>query len=154
MPPAPVCRAHDTGRELVAFCDKRSKLRAILLCSMETIIIAEDDSYLSEIVAVKLHEAGFGVTRVSDGEELLPTIMTALPALLLLDLALPNCDGFAVLAALRADAATKALPVVVFTNDDSSEVRQKAKELGATYFLKTLTSSGELVKKITELLAE
>lgn len=119
---------------------------------MKTIIIAEDDSYLSEIVTLKLHEAGYGVVRVDDGEVVLATIAEKEPSLVLLDLDLPHRDGFSILEEIRTTESTKELPVIIFTNNDDPAIKERAAALKATYFLKALTGSGELVEVVNQQL--
>ena len=119
---------------------------------MQNIIIAEDDSYMSEIVTLKLRDAGYGVVRVADGAAVIDTIKEKQPALVLLDLDLPNRDGFSILEELRATDVSKTLPVIIFTNNDDPAIKQRAKELNADYFLKALTGSGELVETIRHTL--
>ena len=119
---------------------------------MKNIIVAEDDSYLSEIVAVKLHEVGYAVTRINDGDAVIPAVKEKLPALLLLDIDLPNRDGFSILKDIRQLPDFETLPVIIFTNTDSPEIQEQTKALNAAYFLKALTGSGELVTKIQEII--
>lgn len=119
---------------------------------MQNIIIAEDDSFLSEIVAVKLHEAGYGVVRISDGDAVVPIVKEKQPAMLLLDLDLPHRQGFSILEEIRNTKELAELPVIIFTNNDEPEIKKRAKELNATYFMKALTGSGELVQTVTGIL--
>lgn len=79
------------------------------------ILIADDDPVTSEILSVFLSRAGYDVLRAADGREAIDLVGREHPDGLLLDLLMPDVDGFSVVAALRADPATAALPVLVLT---------------------------------------
>jgi PleD family two-component response regulator len=70
----------------------------------------------------------------------------------LLDLIMPEVDGFAVLDALRSDASEDFLPIVVLTGDVSEESKARALEAGATDFLVKPVSQTEALLRIRNLL--
>lgn len=80
-----------------------------------TVLVVEDDRLSLELVTDLLADAGWTVQGARTGEEGLARALAAPPQLVLLDLGLPGLDGFATLLALRADARTRAIPVIAMT---------------------------------------
>ena len=119
---------------------------------MKKILIAEDDKFLANAYRVKLSKADFEIKLASDGEELLETLKTFVPDLILLDLVMPKKDGFAVLQELKSMDAYKNIPIIVASNLGQKEDVDKAKKLGANdYVVKSDLSMKDLVNKITSL---
>jgi DNA-binding response OmpR family regulator len=87
------------------------------------------------VVRDLLEQEGYAVCEARDGAEALEQVDRHAPDLVLLDLNLPNVDGYTVLAQLRSRPATQSLPIVVLSarGDEDNEVR--VLRLGATDFL-------------------
>jgi DNA-binding response OmpR family regulator len=121
--------------------------------STRRILLAEDDRFLRKAAETALKRRGFAVLAAVDGEEALRMARTEAPDLILLDLIMPKLQGFEVLRALKADAATAATPVIILSNlGQDSDVKQ-AMEAGAVgYFVKANLSLQDLVKKVGETL--
>lgn len=119
---------------------------------MKKVLIAEDDIFIRDIAETKLTESGYEVHKTADGGSVVNKMKEVMPDILLLDLLLPNKHGFSVLEEIRAEEAFKDTPVLVFSNENGEDVEARAKELGAEYFFKALTGTGELVKKVEEIL--
>jgi len=81
----------------------------------ELILIIEDHDKNRKLVREVLQVTGYRTLEAETAEEGLRLAREAKPALVLMDLQLPGMDGFAALAALRADAATQAIPVIAVT---------------------------------------
>lgn len=122
--------------------------------STRRILLAEDDRFLRKAAETALKRHGFTVLAAVDGEEALRMARTEAPDLILLDLIMPKLQGFEVLRALKADAATAATPVIILSNlGQDSDVKQ-AMEAGAVgYFVKANLSLQDLVKQVGEMLA-
>ncbi len=115
------------------------------------ILIAEDDASLSKALKLKLESLGFSVEVAVDGEDALLHLKKTPYDLLLLDLMMPQLDGFGVLEELKK---AKHKPVV-FVNSNLSQAsdRDKAMKLGADdYLVKSDISLKEIVAKITKAL--
>lgn len=97
------------------------------------ILIVEDEHPLAHALELKLSHEGFATTVAGTGKEGLEKALTGEFNLILLDLILPEMDGFAVLAALKEKGV--ATPVVVLSNLGQDEDRAKAKESGAVEYL-------------------
>lgn len=113
------------------------------------ILLAEDDRFLRRAAEATLRRHGFDVLTAVDGEEALRLARAERPDLVLLDLIMPKLQGFEVLRALKEDAATASIPVVVVSNlGQDNDVRQ-ALEAGATaYLIKAHLGLQELVVRV------
>ncbi|MDP3646436.1 MAG: response regulator [bacterium] len=116
------------------------------------VLIVEDDTFLHGLIANKmteLLEQGIEVFPVLDAKEALKTAHEVHPDLLLLDIALPDKNGFTFLEELRKEDAFKTMPVIVLSNLDSDEDHTRAKELGVTsYLVKADFPLSEISKEI------
>jgi DNA-binding response OmpR family regulator len=113
------------------------------------IVLVEDDATIAGMYRVQLEQEGHTVWLAADGEAGLQVTREVLPDIVFLDIRLPRMDGFQVLAALRGDPATAALPVVILSNYGSDEMRQRGMELGARdYLVKTRVTPIELASRI------
>ena len=117
------------------------------------ILIVDDDR-----ITVTLLEQLFvrhGYTRVlgvTNSRAALDTCATFDPDLILLDLIMPEIDGFEILEALRSDASERFLPIVILTGDMTEEAKARALEAGATDFLVKPVSQTEALLRIRNLL--
>ena len=120
---------------------------------MKKILIIEDDSFLQGLEAGKLEKEGYKVITASSGEEAMKKINEPEIDIILLDLILPNFDGFDILKKVRETEATKKIPVIVFSNLSEQKSIDKSKELGATDFMvKSNFTLDELIKHINSIL--
>ncbi len=120
---------------------------------MSKILIIEDDPFLQGLEASKLTKDGYDILVASSGDEAMQKINEAGINLILLDLVLPNFDGFQVLEKIRATDAIKALPVIVFSNLSEASDVTKAQKLGATDFMvKSNFTLDELAERIKTII--
>ncbi len=117
------------------------------------ILVIDDDRVSVTLLEQLLQRHGYTrVMGLTDSRQALETCTTFDPDLILLDLLMPEMDGFAVLEALHADASERFLPVVVLTADISEEAKAHALEAGATDFLVKPVSQTEALLRIRNLL--
>lgn len=113
------------------------------------ILVAEDDKLYAKVYQNKLSKEGYLVTVVSNGIEAIKKISEIKPSLVLLDLIMPEMDGFEVLRRLKSNPETKSIHILVMSNLGQDSDIAKAKELGAEdYFVKSNVSITELMEKI------
>jgi len=98
------------------------------------ILLIEDSHFLRIAIERVLVKAGHSVMGVADGREGLHAARTSPPALILLDIMLPGLDGTAVLRALKQDASTAQIPVIVLTGL-SQRNEAKLKNAGAAAYI-------------------
>lgn len=122
----------------------------------KTIVIVEDDVAMREIVAHKLSSSGFTVKEAEDGKEGVDLIIQTKPSLVLLDLMLPEMDGFKVLEAIRKheDPKIADTPVIILSNLWSNKDILKTKALHVqAYLVKAYFTTEEILHKVQEVLA-
>lgn len=113
------------------------------------ILMADDSKFYGSVNKLKFENAGFEVTAVSDGAQLIESARQRKPDLILLDLIMPVKDGFETIKELKADPTLKDIKVLVFSDLGQEEEIAKLRALGATDFLvKTETSPQETVEKV------
>lgn len=119
---------------------------------MKKVLIVEDDEFLQSLESTKLKKEGYEVFVAGTGEEALIKVNEANFDLLLLDLILPNFDGFEILKKVRGDEKTKDIPVIVFSNLSEEKDINKSKELGANFFMvKSNFTLDELVENVNKI---
>lgn len=120
---------------------------------MAKILIVEDDSFLQSLEVAKLKKEGYDVIVASTGDEAIQKVKENEIDLILLDLVLPNFDGFEVLKEIRLNEKTKNTPVLVFSNLSEEKDIRKAQELKANDFMvKSNFTIDELAQKIKSIL--
>jgi|SRR3989338_1876102 len=121
----------------------------------ETIMVVEDDKFLRDLLIEKLNKEGYRIKEAIDGNEALKELQGAKPNLILLDLILPGIDGFEILRRMKNDPALSKIPVIVLSNLGQQDDINRAKELGAKYYLiKAHFTLGEIMEKIRSVLRE
>ena len=120
-----------------------------------TILLVEDDKFLSTILTTRLEREGFKVIVAMDGEEGLAKLKEATPSLIVLDLVMPRMSGFEFLEKKAMDPQLGNVPVVIASQLGQESDIEKARALGATnYFIKAQTPIEELVKKLKEAMGK
>lgn len=99
------------------------------------ILLVEDDRMISGMYDTKLRQEGFRVVLAENGADALELAIQEKPDLILLDIILPQIDGFAVLKELRLNPKTQEIPVVMLTNLGTPEDKDKGVRYGATEYL-------------------
>lgn len=113
------------------------------------ILVVEDQDSIRRMIEALVQARGYDVTAVASGAKALDVIQTAPHDLVLLDLMLPGqYDGFEVCRRLRADPATRSVPVFIISAMDDPESRLKAAEAGANAFYTKPFSPIALLKEI------
>ena len=113
------------------------------------VFAVEDDPLLQNLLATRFEKSGLLFEMASNGQDLVQKVTAFQPQIVILDLMLPGEDGFGLLKALKTNAATAAIPVLIFSNKDSQDDRKLAAELGATgFYVKAMTDLSELLEII------
>jgi DNA-binding response OmpR family regulator len=99
------------------------------------ILIAEDDSLMRDAIRVRLNTAGYETHTARSGREAIDRAIVVKPHALLLDINLPEIDGFGVLEAFRTDLPELVIPTIMLTARRSGDDVQKAIGLGAVDYL-------------------
>ena len=112
----------------------------------------DDDPELIELLRFNLKQAGFAIGTAANGVEALVKARSLAPDLILLDLMLPELDGFAVCETLRRNPATAVTPIIMLTAVSGAIARLAGFESGATEFLTKPFSPRELIQVIQNML--
>lgn len=128
-------------------------LRQTIIGDRAQILIVEDDPQLSEVLAATLGHLGLEVRQARSGREAIQLSAILPPELLILDLALPDGDGFSVIEWMRQQRLLKTIPVLVYTAFDLTEEDRARLRLGETRFLTKGRATPEALEtKLEELL--
>lgn len=119
------------------------------------VLIVDDDEFLLEMYALKFKEEGFGVEIAQSGREALEKMDSAHPDIVLLDIVLPEMDGFSVLQKMRGEKKSKGPLIVMLTNLSQKDDTERGMRLGADdYIVKAHYTPSEVVEKVRKLLAK
>ncbi|MBU4199316.1 MAG: response regulator [Verrucomicrobia bacterium] len=121
--------------------------------STPKIFIIEDEPDLVQALVIRLEAEGYQTACVADGMTAAVRAGEKKPDLILLDICLPGCDGFAVFQELRQQPATKHIPIVFLTARSSVDDRQKARHLGAAEYIVKPFKWHELSRVLHKILA-
>jgi diguanylate cyclase len=118
------------------------------------VMMVDDEPLMTELIQVHLEDAGYrNFVSTHDPRETVDLIRKHQPAVLLLDLMMPQMSGFDVLEAIRKDRQLRYLPVIVLTASTSSDSKLRALRLGATDFLSKPVDASELALRVRNTLA-
>ncbi|MDD4332982.1 MAG: response regulator [Patescibacteria group bacterium] len=117
------------------------------------LLIVEDENTIRTMYTAKFESDGFEIVSADNGVTGLEMAKTEKPDLILLDIILPQLDGFTILKSLKEDKATENIPVVMLTNLGTNEDKIKGQEMGALdYIVKASLSPAEISEKIKQYL--
>jgi DNA-binding response OmpR family regulator len=118
----------------------------------QRVLIAEDERNIVESLRFVLTREGYEVSHALDGAEALALVRREAPDALVLDLMLPKMSGYDVLKEVRADAQTRALPILMLTAKGQAYDRQAAQDLGVDAFMTKPFSNSDVIEQIARLL--
>lgn len=116
------------------------------------VLVVEDSAVIRRLIEVCLRPASLEVIMRVDGPTGLEAALTDTPDLLVLDIGLPEMDGWQVLDRLRSDPRTKTLPVLVLTAHAEEESRRRADEGGADAFVTKPFQPSDFRQEVLNLL--
>ncbi|NLU52171.1 MAG: response regulator transcription factor [Clostridiaceae bacterium] len=116
-----------------------------------TIYIVEDESHIQQLIKYNLEANGYSVITFSSGEEMLAHCETVIPDMFILDIMLPDMDGYEILGEIRKDSRLSKLPVIMLTAKSEEFDRVLGLELGADDYITKPFSIRELVARVKAL---
>jgi DNA-binding response OmpR family regulator len=118
------------------------------------ILIVEDNSLIAELVETRLRIEGMNPTKCSGGREALELVGTQTFDAVILDIMMPDVDGYQVLRHIRSLPATASLPVIFLTAKSTPDDIEKGLAMGANSYIAKPFSGLDLVRKIRLCLEE
>jgi DNA-binding response OmpR family regulator len=116
------------------------------------ILIVEDEIFLANLLLLRFQKENFEVVQAFSGTEALKKLDEIAPDLVLLDLILPNKNGFEVLEEISRNPQWQSIPVVIVSNLGQESDIERGRQLGALdYYVKARLSIDELVKKVKDI---
>lgn len=92
------------------------------------ILVVDDEAEIIKAIKIRLEQIGYKVLAAYDGQKALNKARKSKPDLIILDLMLPKMDGFETYKALKADGATKHIPIIAYTAQSPEVVVEKGME--------------------------
>lgn len=117
-----------------------------------TILIVDDQPDLAAMMADVLGDAGYATRVATDGRCALADVQANPPDLLVLDVQMPELDGFELASMLKSDPATATIPIIMVSAQDGRGARLIGLESGAEDYLGKPVDHAELLAKIRNLL--
>ena len=118
-----------------------------------TILSVDDEPDITDLARFHLSRAGFEVLTAGSGREAIEIITTRHPDLVLLDLMLPDIDGFGVCEILRRAPDTAAIPIIILSAWSTSEARALGMDYGVLEYVTKPFSPSDLVNRVRRLLS-
>jgi len=118
------------------------------------IVVAEDDEATLELLVTRLEIHGYQAFAARDGRRALEAISLVRPHGMVLDLGMPNLDGFGVLRALRDSGRLQSVPVLVLTGMTTSDCIRMAIGLGASDYLAKPFESAKLLARLARITSQ
>jgi len=118
------------------------------------ILAVDDDPDQLRVVCACLNDAGFVTSTAGNGREALQKARSFSPDLIVLDLMMPQLDGYSACVTLRQDADTASIPVLMLTGFSSDFARRTGIDAGASDYLVKPFNPEELISKVEAMLCE
>lgn len=116
------------------------------------VLVVDDEVRNVKLLETLLHADGHATISARNGKEALVSVLANKPDLILLDIMMPDMDGFETVARLKADPRTQPVPVIMVTALDDRESKLRALQAGAEEFLSKPVQSAELRVRVRNLL--
>jgi DNA-binding response OmpR family regulator len=120
--------------------------------SEKTILVADDETHILNVVSLKLRNAGFRVLTAHDGQEALDVAIAERPDLLITDFHMPQLSGLELCRRLKQDATTRAMPKIMLTARGYHLEPQDTEESGILRMLSKPFSPRHLLATVYEVL--
>ena len=121
---------------------------------MHRVYVVDDEPDMVELLATVLRNEGLEVETYTDGRTALARVLEEPPDLLLLDLMMPDLDGFELLKLLRLDSRASEVTVLVVSARTGHQAQLETLQLGANAYIYKPFSPRELVSQVRQLLGE
>lgn len=120
----------------------------------KTVLLVEDNPHNRKIFSGMLVHSGFAVVEAEDGHQALAAVTPdkPLPDVILMDLSIPGIDGWEVTRRIKADARTKAVPIIALTAHAMRGDEERARDAGCDHYLAKPISPKKVVEEVRKIL--
>jgi DNA-binding response OmpR family regulator len=118
----------------------------------KNILIVEDEESLLKLVSIVLTSNGYEVEGAMNGQSALESVANFKPNLVLLDIMLPEIDGFEVCQRIKDNPATKDIPVIMLTAKKSREDMARGEQVGADWYITKPFKSGMIIETVQKFI--
>ncbi|WP_367397452.1 response regulator transcription factor [Chryseosolibacter indicus] len=118
------------------------------------VLVVDDDPYILMSLEFLMKKSGYEVMVARNGKEALTLVDQEVPDLVLLDIMMPDVDGYGICSYIKTNNTLKKIKVVFLSAKTKEADKQKGLDLGAELYITKPFATKELVKKIDALLAE
>jgi DNA-binding response OmpR family regulator len=116
------------------------------------ILVVEDEESLLKLESILLSSKGYSVTGVMDGKSALEEVRANKPDLVILDIMLPEIDGFEVCRQIKEDPDTSHIPVLMLTAKKNSQDMERGRQVGCDVYMTKPFKSARVLDMVQELL--
>lgn len=99
---------------------------------MLNVLAVDDSRTMRNLLGAALSQAGFNVHLAEDGEDGLRRLGETEPDVVITDINMPRLDGFGLISAIRGNLKRRTLPILVLTTESAPDLKEKARDAGAT----------------------
>ncbi|HUT13567.1 MAG TPA: response regulator [Thermoguttaceae bacterium] len=115
---------------------EKPKAQTLVEEERQSILIVDDDDTLTDVLSRRLQQQGFATMTANSGRSGLGIAQSVRPALIVLDLRLPDSDGFAVCKQLADSPETCDIPVIILSGLEQPGILRRCRAAGCCYFLR------------------
>lgn len=119
---------------------------------MKKILIVEDDQHIRKLLHILIRKEDIQIEEAVEGNEALEKLANNTYDLVILDIMMPNVDGFQILKTMRESPATATLPVIVVTAKTEDKDLMKGYSMGANYYITKPFEPQDLIHSIELIL--
>jgi CheY-like chemotaxis protein/MinD-like ATPase involved in chromosome partitioning or flagellar assembly len=117
------------------------------------ILIVDDDIDTLRLVGLMLEGEGYDIIAAKNGQRAISLARSEVPDLIILDIMMPDVDGFTVMTQLRREISTRSIPILIFTAKSGSDDKALGLDLGADGFITKPISTRELLAQVNQMLS-
>ncbi len=139
---------------MVAYLLEELKLAKQETPKRPTILVIDDDEALSDVLSQRLRRQGFDTVTADSGTRGLAVAKTKCPSLIVLDLRLPDMDGFSICEKLADSTDTCDIPVIILSGMESPDIIRRARLAGCFYFVRKPYDPNALLVLIRQAIEE
>lgn len=118
-----------------------------------TVLVVDDEAMTRDLLRMMLQRADFSVLEAEDGVDALEKVKQTPPDLIVLDVMMPNMNGYAVCEAIRADEATAHIPVIMLSAKTHMNAVEEGMLAGANLYLTKPIGFKTLIQSVKDILA-